>query len=208
MHRRWRTHPRKLPKQERAKATVEAILAATAHILVREGFDAASTNRIADEAGVSVGSLYQYFPSKEAIVSALLERHVHRMLGVIQIGLEGWMSLPPRAAAREVVRAMIDAHAVDPDLHRVFMEETPRLGRLEGAAELERKFQELAEAYLQRHRDRIRPRNLEIAAFLVVQTVEALTHAAVLYRREKLRSEEFLDEATELVARYLRVGRG
>src|SRR5437870_12652127 len=95
MHRRWRTHPRKLPKQERAKATVEAILAATAHILVREGFDAASTNRIADEAGVSVGSLYQYFPSKQAIVSALLERHVHRMLGVIQIGQIG------RASCRE-----------------------------------------------------------------------------------------------------------
>jgi len=65
-----RTSPRKKPRQERSVATVEVILDATARVLCSTGYDRASTNRIAMSAGVSVGSLYQYFPSKEALVAA------------------------------------------------------------------------------------------------------------------------------------------
>jgi AcrR family transcriptional regulator len=61
-----RTNPRKLASQERSRLTVDALLEATARILVKDSYDRASTNRIADAAGVSIGSLYQYFPSKEA----------------------------------------------------------------------------------------------------------------------------------------------
>src|SRR5690242_13473336 len=68
--------PRKKPTQARSAATVEALVTATARILVREGYDRASTNKIAREAGVSIGSLYQYYPSKEALVAALIERHM------------------------------------------------------------------------------------------------------------------------------------
>jgi AcrR family transcriptional regulator len=203
MQRRRRTQPRKLPKQPRAKVTLEAILTATAHILVREGFDAASTNRIAERAGVSIGSLYQYFPSKEAIVAALLERHVQKMLEVMAGVVERLRSRPLRTAAREMIRAMRDAHAIEPALHRVFMEEMPRIDGVERTTELERRFEELALAYLEGHRLRIRPRNLRVAAFVVVQAVEALIHTAVLYRPALLRSDEFLDEVTELVVRYL-----
>ena len=70
-----RTLPRKIPRQERSRATVEAILDAAAHVLVKDGFDGASTNRIADAAGVSIGSLYQYFPSKEALIAGISERN-------------------------------------------------------------------------------------------------------------------------------------
>jgi AcrR family transcriptional regulator len=66
--------PRKTPLQERSRNTVEVIVEAAARILFREGADALSTNRIAEVAGVSVGSLYQYFPNREAIVTALIER--------------------------------------------------------------------------------------------------------------------------------------
>ena len=64
-------------------------------------------------------------------------------------------------------------------------------------------FEALAKTSLEHDRTRIRPRNLEIAAFVIVQAVEALTHAAVLHRPELLRSEEFIDERTELIVRYL-----
>src|SRR3569833_3611546 len=66
------TKPRKDASQDRSRATVDALIEATARILVREGFDKASTNRIAEKAGVSVGSLYQYFPCKEALVVVVL----------------------------------------------------------------------------------------------------------------------------------------
>jgi len=67
--------PRKTPRQERSRLTVDAILMAAAHILKTEGPERATTNRIAEKAGVSIGSLYQYFPNKEAIVALLRERH-------------------------------------------------------------------------------------------------------------------------------------
>jgi AcrR family transcriptional regulator len=66
--------PRKTPLQERSRNTVEVIVEAAARILTKEGAGALSTNRIAEVAGVSVGSLYQYFPNREAIVAALIER--------------------------------------------------------------------------------------------------------------------------------------
>src|SRR3984885_9989466 len=79
-----RTSPRKSASQQRSQITVNALLEATARILVREGFDKASTNRIAEVAGVSVGSLYQYFPSKEAIVAALIDLHNSQVMRAVQ----------------------------------------------------------------------------------------------------------------------------
>src|SRR5205085_569397 len=67
--------PRKTPRQERSRATVEALLEATTDILRREGYAKLTTNRIADRAGVNIASLYQYFPGKEAIIAELRRRH-------------------------------------------------------------------------------------------------------------------------------------
>jgi AcrR family transcriptional regulator len=204
---RTRQLPRKLPKQERARATVEAILAATAHILVHQGFAAASTNRIAEKAGVSIGSLYQYFPSKDAAVATLLERHVADMLAVLQEGLAASLTRPVRERTREMVRVMVEAHAVEPALHRVFMEEMPRASQLERVRDIERTFERVAKEHLERDRANVRPRDLDIAAFVIVQAAEAVTHAAVLHRPEMLRRAEFLDETTELIVRYLAADR-
>ena len=68
--------PRKMPRQRRAQATVEDVLAAAAQVFEALGYAAGTTNRIAERAGVSIGTLYQYFPSKEALAVALLERHL------------------------------------------------------------------------------------------------------------------------------------
>src|SRR5262245_64733032 len=118
--------PRKLPKQARAQETVEAILTAAARILKKEGFDKASTNRIAEAAGVSIGSLYQYFPSKEALVAALAERHMTEMSEIVAEAGARILTEPLHVAVREVVELMLRAHAVDPELHRVLMEGIPR----------------------------------------------------------------------------------
>src|SRR3954463_6962872 len=103
---RTRTVPRKAPKQQRSKETVDVILAATARILVKEGFDRASTNRIADAAGVSIGSLHQYFPWKEALVAALVEQHTRKMTQEIVGALEKVSRLPLEPAVRAMVELM------------------------------------------------------------------------------------------------------
>jgi AcrR family transcriptional regulator len=107
------TKPRKTATQERSRATVDALIEATARILVREGFERASTNRIAEVAGVSVGSLYQYFPTKEALVAAVIERHQQETLQTVQGELADVFAEPVNAAMRKLVAAAVKAHRAD-----------------------------------------------------------------------------------------------
>jgi len=207
MGRRLHTNPRKSASQERSRLTVNAILEATTRILIRDGYDRASTNRIATEAGVSIGSLYQYFPSKEALVAAVSERHSHEVLELMRNILVKVAARPVEVAAREFVSVAIDAHRVNPKLHRVLAEQVPRIGRLENVEAINQDVYALIRGYLNAHRDEIDVADLDVAAFVCVTTVEALTHAAVLRRPDILaekRAERFVDEVTDLVVRYLR----
>jgi AcrR family transcriptional regulator len=201
--RRVRTQPRKAPRQARSKATVDAILAAAARVLVKDGFERTTTNRVADAAGVSIGSLYQYFPSKESLVAALVTAHVDEMRGLVLAALEEVRVLPLRPAARRMIELLVAAHAVDPGLHRVLMEQVPRTGRLGKLADFEADLHRLIVAWLEMHRAELRVTDLGLAAFLAAATVEAITHFSVLYQPERLRDPTFLDEATELIVRYL-----
>src|ERR1051326_7166272 len=130
MQRQTRTTPRKRPRQARSRETVDTILEATARVLVAKGYDNLSTNAVATAAGVSIGSLYQYFPNKEALVLALIERHMEQMNAAILAELARVATLPMAEAARCVIELTIRAHAVEPELHRVLTEQVPRIGRL------------------------------------------------------------------------------
>ena len=183
---------------------MEIILQATTRILVAEGYDRASTNRIALAAGVSIGSLYQYFPNKEALVAALCERHVGQMLAICEAKLTELATAPLPVAAREIVRALLRAHAVEPKLHKVLIEQVPRVGRLCAINEVSGRMTAAVHAYLASRRAELRPQNLEVAAFILVRAVEAVSHAAVIERPEYLVDGELADELAELVLRYAR----
>jgi AcrR family transcriptional regulator len=206
MARKPPTKPRKQASQKRSRATVDALIEATARILVREGFDRASTNRIAEVAGVSVGSLYQYYPGKEALVAAVIDRHHEEIMQVVRDALADVASQPIRKAVRRLVAAAIDAHRVDPRLHRVLAEQIPRTGRLENVDAFNREAHTLFRSYLESHRDELRVVDLGLAAFVCVTSIEALTHNAVLHHSEILADEAartLVDEATRLVVGYL-----
>jgi len=199
---RVRTNPRKQATQARAAATVEAILNATARILVKEGYDHASTNKVAATAGVSIGSLYQYFPSKEALVAALAERHLQEMRALIYGELPKLLSLPVAAGIERAVRLMVAAHSVDPKLHKVLVEQVPRVGKLERVEGLEREMVGLTASYLEAKKDEVAVRDFALSAYVAVGMIESLTHAAVLTRPEIL-GEPFIREVTRAVVRYL-----
>ncbi len=193
--------------QERSRATVDALLEATARILVREGFDKASTNRIAEVAGVSVGSLYQYFPGKEALVAAVIERHQQEVVETVRGELAEVLSRPVDKAIPGLVAIAIRAHRVDPKLHRVLAEQIPRVGPLEQLERFSRENYDLFRTYLERHRDEISIDDLELATFVCVTTIEALTHNAVLHYPKMLseeRAEALIDEGARLVTGYLK----
>jgi AcrR family transcriptional regulator len=209
MARRLQTNPRKTASQERSRSTVDALIEATARILLKEGYDRASTNRIAEVAGVSIGSLYQYFPSKEALVAAVIERHAQELSRVTRDALIKTAASPIEVAAREFVSVAIEAHRVNPRLHAVLSEQIPRVGRLENIEANVREGYALVRGYLEAHRDEIDVADLDLAAFVCVTVVEALTHAAVLRRPDILaddKARRFVDDATRLLIGYLRKG--
>lgn len=208
---RLRTIPRKSPNQDRAKATVEAILEATAQVLIKEGYDRASTNRIAAAAGVSIGSLYQYFPSKEALVATLLERHMNEMMQVFEDTVARLGDAPLEVATRELVKAMIEAHAIDPKLHKIFAEQLPRTGRLQRIGEIERYVADRLRLKLEMHRPVLKPKNLDVAVYLLVQLVESAGHGSVHDPRVRFDTEVLANEITDLTLAYLlgpRLGEG
>jgi AcrR family transcriptional regulator len=203
MTRRVRTTPRKDPKQERSRATVDAILEATAHVLVEVGYERASTNRIARVAGVSIGSLYQYFPGKEALVAALVERHVDRVTAHLDQAFDHIEEFPPRHAARALVTAVLSAQAVDGDLHRLLVEQIPRVGRLQRITEIEHRFAKRTRDYLQSHRHESAIRNPDVAAPLIIYALHGILFGLARTDPTQLQDDAVTDEIVALVTRYI-----
>lgn len=197
------TKPRKLPKQQRSKEMVEMILEATARVLVREGYEGANTNRVADVAGVSVGSLYQYFPNKESLVAALMERHLGEMSKIYEERFAGLRNAPLEAAVRGLLSASVEAHAIRPELHKVFVEQMPRVGDLGTIVEVGKRIESELVEFLRLHCQEVEREDLRLAAFLIFYGVESAIHAAVIERPEYVKDGRLVDELTKLVLGYL-----
>jgi len=207
MARKPPTNPRKNATQARSRATVDALIEATARILVHDGFEKASTNRIAEVAGVSVGSLYQYFPSKEALVAAVIDRHNEEIMGIVRTTLIEVAELPVEKAVRKLVTVAIEAHRIDPKLHRVLAEQIPRTGQLADVEAFNREVHTLVRTYLESRRKEMRKIDLDIATFICVSTIESVAHNTVLNQAEMLTEKTvkvLVDETTRIVVGYLR----
>lgn len=193
---------RKAPTQDRARATVEALLDATERLLVDEGYDKASTNRIAAKAGVSVGSLYQYFDSKDALVRAVGERHHEEIMGVLAAAAAEVAGRPLEEMVERIISSMVEAHAMHPELHRVLTEQIPR-------EVIARRVEEDGAAFLLQlfstHRDIVRKDiDPEIATFLLVHAVEGVAHAAALDKPKLLEDRRLVRDLARMVSGYLR----
>ena len=196
--------PRKAPSQKRAEVTVEAILSASAHILANEGWEAVNTNRVAADAGVSIGSLYQYFPGRDAILAELGRRHAYKIVEVTRDALDRTESQPLAGAIGEAIRAAIRLHEADPALHRAIEDETPRLGPLDWREAVGGEIQHLlCDMFLQR-RDEIGVVDVELAAFLAATIVEAVVHAAMVSKPDELRNGRVEVELTRVLGTILR----
>jgi AcrR family transcriptional regulator len=207
MARRPLTTPRKKASQERSRATVNALVEATARILVKEGFDKASTNHVAETAGVSIGSLYQYFPGKEALVAAVIERHDQALMLTVRGELAGIATQPLAQGVRKLIAVAVKAHRLDPKLHRVLAEQVPRVGKLENVEAFNSRNHALFRDYLESRRDEIGVRDLDLASFICVTSMEALTHNAVLHHSREFSDavmEALVDEGTRLIVGYLK----
>ena len=193
---------RREPKQRRARVTVEAVLDAVAKVLKHDGVDAVTTNHIAEVAGVSIGSIYQYFPDKRAIFAALHRRHVEEIDRLIESTLIEHATSSLDKLMRAIVEAMVEAHTGDPELYQLMMTLVPHgIGgtpafpvRLHNAFRL---------AIASRARELKRHKDLDKIVFVVTNMVDALSHGAVLRRPEGLSLAAAKEEAARAVLAYL-----
>jgi AcrR family transcriptional regulator len=182
---------------------VEAILEAAIRVLVARGYEGTTTIAVAERAGVSVGSLYQYFPNKEALVAALAERHSAVLLARVDEVLATLDARDPRAAVRALVRVGIEGHRMNPRLHKILAEQVPRVGRLKVAIDTSDTLATKVAAWLKSGGASFSRRDPNAAAFVVVTVVEALTHRVVIDRPDMITTSQLEVEATDLVTGYL-----
>lgn len=186
---------RKQPKQARSRALVEAAVEATARILSREGRARLTTNRVAAVAGISVGSLYQYFPHKESLLAEVRRR--------FDAGFEARFArfaarvpgLPLREAVVEWVELLVALHAADPQLHNALGAGTPPEARGPMLAIVTR--------LLEARADEMRRPDPTLAARVLMQAAESLVHETALRSPELLDDEAFVAEVCDLLLRYL-----
>jgi tRNA-Thr(GGU) m(6)t(6)A37 methyltransferase TsaA len=194
---------RRRPTQERARATVQAVLQAAAELICDHGYAAASTNRIAARAGVSIGSLYQYFSDKEAILARLLEEHyqyVHAVVDQVLPILKD-PGVPIADGLHRLFSDLIALHERDPKLARALSSEVPH----HHPADHERDYVALIEELLLSRPD-VTVADLQTAAPIVVTVIQGLTRWLAHEAPPELDRQRFIDETVTMLGGFLTGG--
>jgi len=202
--------PRKQPRQQRAQRTVEAIVEAAAQVFERDGYARATTDRIAERAGVSIGSLYQYFPGKDALLVALAERHadagVRRVRALLSAagGAEQIHTVPIGEILQLFVEQLIELHRTQPRLHRLLFVEAPMpKGHHERLSGIEDELASEIATLLRRHPE-VRAANLELAAWMLVHVTHGLVHDYIVHPPPTpVQRSEFVAELVAMLRNYL-----
>lgn len=192
--------PRKIPAQARSRATVEAIIQAATYILTRSGWRGLTTNAIAERAGVNIGSLYQFFPNKEAVIAELQRRHAAATRTDLLKALE---VLPQQNSLREaltmIVEMIVAEHCVAPALHKAIHEELPSAVRQldEDQEHLQQRFSEVLRPFMHN------VPNPDLSIYLMGIAAHAIIHTVTADRPNLLERPEFVVEVVAMLENYL-----
>lgn len=199
------TKPRKKPQQERSRETLDCILEGAAQVFESHGYAAGTTNRIAERAGVSVGSVYQYFPNKDAILVGLIERHIEESRAILAPVVLDAISrnAPLKEGLGAVLDAMAAIHRERPNLHRVLFEESPRPPELRAQLdELEEQAIAALSAYLEGSPEVSVP-DSRTAARLIATVLEGATHRIAISDVPDSEWEATARETVRMLVAYL-----
>lgn len=198
-----RASTRREPKQQRSRQTVDAVLEAVPRVLRRHGAESITTNRLAEAAGVSIGSLYQYFPEKQAIFMALHDRHVDRVRHALEGTMFDCAAVSLDEFTRELVERVANVHSEDAELHELVSGAVP--GSATGfKSALQAVFEQVLSPTKQ---DRYAPEDAKRMLFVLPHLVEALVHG-VAHQQQALSRAHAKDEAIRTVALYLQSVQG
>lgn len=194
--------PRKRPTQDRAQRTYRAILEAGARILERRGYEALTTNHVADLAGVGIASLYEYFPNKHALVAEIVRHVLDELLADLGASTHLITSSPPDVALKTWLGSMYAAVAKRRGVVRVIVQEVPFLWEIPAVDQARRLMLELARST----RDlgaRVSgtPRISDAMIYLLATMTGAAVLEAVLRPPSAHSAEELIESLAEIVNR-------
>ena len=194
---------RRTPLQSRALDTVETIFEATARILQTEGRAGLNTNRVAELAGISIGTLYAYFPNKDAILLAMARRETETVRASVAKALTEDLQHTNESPARLAIRALIKGYGRRNKARRILMETLIAAGHSD---EIASPVQAIADLIAQ-HGAHLLPANTKlpspIALFVLTRAVDSVVRAATYEDAKFIASQEFEDELTRLVMAYV-----
>lgn len=194
---------RRKPRQERARMTVDAILEATAQLLVDDGMAQLSTNKVARRAGVSIGTLYQYFPDKEAIVEELgkrtLDGHFERFTRDLQDLLARDDDLEEQV--RALVKSVLDTKRMHPELSQALIQ-AGAFGQ-DWNQEWLRRQRKVIRSALHVQRKHVRTGDLDVMTYVITTCFEFVLQDALMHQPHLIQDGRLADELAELAVRYL-----
>ncbi|GAA4102414.1 TetR/AcrR family transcriptional regulator [Zhongshania borealis] len=194
---------RKLPSQERAQMTVDSIMDATKKILEKEGYAHLTTNHIADVAGVSIGTLYQYFSNKETIIYALIESVVSKAADELRDKLMELMTEPIQVMIPTMTRLLLSIYKENEFVLFRIRYQVPRLKDTYAKLTTENFTFVTNLAYLKQHQIELTVKDLSTALFIVEN---AITSNCIRYLEKQpsdISEDEFIDELSSMVLKYL-----
>ncbi len=199
-----RLKPRKSPKQSRSRGLVDAVLEAASRILVSRGFEGLTMQEVATVAGVSPGSLYQYFPDKVSLVTQIIEAQSMREL---QFQLEHMARLAPQdldSVVAALVRSTLAFQKSEGALMRATLSAMPMVGHHPLLVERVRQAGDGLRALLEAHRERWPDADLDVVTHVLVNSIHSLTHDGILPRPATLDDDKLGGEIIRLVCSYLK----
>lgn len=183
---------------------MHAILEATVQVLEREGPEAATTTRIASVAGVSVGTLYQYFSHRDAIFDALQEREFERAIVLMQDVLsDNNLAKSPRDTVSACVKGLLALTTASPGMHRVLAMEGLRSTKADRLVSFDLRIIALVRHFLAATGAAVRRKNVDAAAFVAFQCVRATMLSTLLESPAGVNDQTLVDELSDLLLRYL-----
>lgn len=176
------------------------LLEAATRVFVKEGYAKATTNKIATAAGVSVGSLYQYFPSKDAIAVELLRRYREGLIERITARLAGVTPESFASVVHGLLSELLRAEEINPALHRVLIEQVLRTTARKEMLGFEERLEAVLAAAMRAAK--IELEDEDVAAFVLVRVVLSVVQSVVV-DRPRYKTPALADELTHLVVGYI-----
>jgi len=193
---------KRAPRQTRARQTVQRIVDATRELVLEVGVDGVTTNRVAERAGVNIGSLYQYFPNKQALLGALLQSYWNELSRLLNDLLEQIGDVSIEESTRLWATAAVARFRESDALMAELLRSQGQLASLPEGREFEHRMMDAMRRFLLRQRDRLRVPDLERAIYVAFAACNAVLTRHLLEPTPYYTDEEIIEELVQLMTGY------